>query len=367
MSFFGFLCAIYEGKWVPNNIHPLLRLGICKIWLGEISRTTKLENFRNETQWRITAVYDLTWKIVVDFSLSQDWQFFFGRRSQWPQSKFELLKALTSAYEKCSLWSHSFSLVGLHFEGREHRLKLNVITLNAMMSSFEKGSQWQLALQQITETSDLSGLQPNRVTFNAIISSFARVLQWQLALLYLERMRKTSRPDVISYTAVLNALSSSERGPIFSPWEQAIELFDRMMSERVSPNVLTYNALLVSCEKASQWQRTLLYFFQFFGSESLKNETTNQNAANSPDVLSLSTAIGSSVTGSQKITVSLISWLTHKATFIMKTAGFVGWSWQLCHYSGGFDRNHDFGFSSPPFELWCTPLKCKTWTNYNDQ
>ena len=114
------------------------------------------------------------------------------------------------------------------------------------------------------------------------------VLQWQLALLYLERMRKTSRPDVISYTAVLNALSSSERGPIFSPWEQAIELFDRMMSERVSPNVLTYNALLVSCEKASQWQRTLLYFFQFFGSESLKNETTNQNAANSPDVLSLS-------------------------------------------------------------------------------
>ena len=196
------------------------------------------------------------------------------------------------------------------------------------MSSFEKGSQWQLALQQIAGTSDLSGLQPNRVTFNAIISSFARVLQWQLALLYLERMRKTSQPDVISYTAVLNAFSSfRERGTIFPPWEQAIELFDRMMSERVSPNVLTYNALLVSCEKASQWQRTLLYFFQFFGS-SLKNETTNQNATNAPDVLSLSTAIGSSVTGSQKITVSLISLLMHKATFIMKTAGLVG-RWQV--------------------------------------
>lgn len=73
--------------------------------------------------------------------------------------------------------------------------------------------------------------------------------------------------NVISYTALLSSTVDSDRmasrmASQVPPWWLAMDMLDRMISEEVSPNILTYNAALVSCEKASQWQHALLLFFQ---------------------------------------------------------------------------------------------------------
>ncbi|CAK0840363.1 unnamed protein product, partial [Prorocentrum cordatum] len=110
-----------------------------------------------------------------------------------------------SACEKCGQWQRALALFG---EMREARLEPDVIfSYSAGVSACEKGEQWQRALALLSEIACEKGeqwqralallsemreakLKPNVISYNAGISSCEKGEQWQRALALLSEMRK---------------------------------------------------------------------------------------------------------------------------------------------------------------------------------
>ena len=60
-------------------------------------------------------------------------------------------------------------------------------------------------------------------------------------------------PNVITYSALISTCEKSKQ-PVS---ERALELFEAMQRQGVVPNVITYGALISACEKGKQPERAL--------------------------------------------------------------------------------------------------------------
>ena len=61
-------------------------------------------------------------------------------------------------------------------------------------------------------------------------------------------------PNVVTYSALISACEKKGQ------WPAALCLFEEMPSAKVTPNAVTYTALISACEKKGQWQAALCLF-----------------------------------------------------------------------------------------------------------
>jgi pentatricopeptide repeat protein len=96
------------------------------------------------------------------------------------------------------------------------------------------------------------GVESDVITYSSIISACEKSSQWERALELLSEMRERGiEPNVITYSA---AISACEKG---SKWERALELLSEMRQRGLEPNAISFNAAITACEKGAQWERAL--------------------------------------------------------------------------------------------------------------
>lgn len=89
------------------------------------------------------------------------------------------------------------------------------------------------------------------------------------------------RPDVVSFTALI---SSCEKG---GEWEVALNFFEQMPEAQCCPNLVTWNASISCCEKGLHWPAALHMF------------SSMRQASIQPDLVSFSAAITACEKGAQ--------------------------------------------------------------------
>ncbi|CAE8584106.1 unnamed protein product, partial [Polarella glacialis] len=138
------------------------------------------------------------------------------------------------------------------------RVTADTVVLNAVLSSCERGRQWQQALALLSSARlGLGPAQPNLVSFNACLSACEKCDQLARALELLREMeggsgsssgsRRAPAPDVISYSAVMSAAARA------GEWQLALLQLAAMTGRSLAPDVVACNAAISACEKGLQW------------------------------------------------------------------------------------------------------------------
>ena len=119
----------------------------------------------------------------------------------------------------------------------------NVITYSTCLLAWKNSPDLPEAVERgeaLLQDMQSRGLKPNVVVLSTLISLYAREGMAERAEEVLEQIEK---PNILTYTAVLNAWAKSGRDVALS---RAFELLDRMEAQ---PNVTTFNTIIKVIEK----------------------------------------------------------------------------------------------------------------------
>jgi len=212
----------------------------------------------------------------------------------------------TSVIDACAkggMWERALELLD---EMRAEGIMPNSITYGAAIAACGNGGEWERALQLLHQMR-AKKMGMNIVTYNAAIVALARASRdkmknivkadhikrynehvtaensslidlidesdnacqlWKKALDLLNKMKEDRiAPDVISYSAAINACGSGGR------WKEAVQLIQTMKQggPRVRPNKIAYTAAITACGRSGEWE------------EALRLYTDMKNAAVLPD------------------------------------------------------------------------------------
>ena len=172
--------------------------------------------------------------------------------------------ALLTSFQKGSEWRRALRML-------RSSLTADVISFNASLSSI---CEWQVASETF-QSLFLARLQPNVISINSFMSSCLWSKTWRHALQALKALSFVMKPDIVSFTAMNSAgchwrhgldvfcamelqhdvhsfsslLSSCEKA---AAWQAAISSFHGM-----APDLVSFNALLGACEKGSEWLQAI--------------------------------------------------------------------------------------------------------------
>lgn len=155
-----------------------------------------------------------------------------------------------SACAKATAWHRAIDL----FESMcKTSLRSDLVCMNVIITSWEKGSRWQRALEFAFKGTH----RPDNFSLSTVLNSCKKGNQWQEALYEFNR---SPRPNVISFSA---AISACERA---GEWEQALQLFQRMQDMSLRRDAISFSAMIsaLGSEKAGQWQWALQLFQTMF-------------------------------------------------------------------------------------------------------
>eukprot|EP00439_Symbiodinium_sp_Y106_P060145 s248_g8.t2 len=127
-----------------------------------------------------------------------------------------------------------------------HDERSDVITNNAIISAFEKGSEWKQALEIPCQLSQ-DRLVPDTITYGSSISACEKGSVWQRAQQLRQEMADRDLASLIAYNASVSACEK------VGEWRQAFTLVAQLEVEGLRPDAITFNAALSSCEKAKDW------------------------------------------------------------------------------------------------------------------
>eukprot|EP00397_Hematodinium_sp_SG-2012_P004514 GEMP01004526.1.p1 GENE.GEMP01004526.1~~GEMP01004526.1.p1 ORF type:complete len:1110 (+),score=304.38 GEMP01004526.1:435-3764(+) len=125
---------------------------------------------------------------------------------------------------------------------------------------------------------------------NAVLHACAHAGMWQQCLLLMRdwqhkrgmwQFAGSARPDVVSYTLVIRALSREKNNEV---WEQGLRLLRTMKRYDVVPNVRTYNALLALLAKTRQWHAALDLLRTMSTASSGRSVGASSNSSSSREV-----------------------------------------------------------------------------------
>eukprot|EP00439_Symbiodinium_sp_Y106_P073702 s287_g13.t4 len=169
--------------------------------------------------------------------------------------------AAISACERSGQWQ---SAIGLLFEMGSFRLVPDLVSFNATILSCREEGQWQLAVHLLNALSAFD-LFPETLTFNALLAACGA--RWPLALaclrftaaitacekgsewiaaikLFYEMEKGVAQPSVVSYNALIKTCDVK--------WQMALHFFERMLSQEIQPDVITHNALMGAFARGSE-------------------------------------------------------------------------------------------------------------------
>eukprot|EP00434_Breviolum_minutum_P017557 symbB.v1.2.015495.t1/scaffold1160.1/size134679/4 len=148
--------------------------------------------------------------------------------------------SLNSVISSCDgSWQQPLSMLATpRFQELNDEISYNSV----MMSICEEVPQWTKALE-LLRCMKHGGLRPDEVSYGAMLSTFERTKQWQMAL---QMAGHASFVDSISWTSVMTGTT----------WQVALLLLYEALEQGTVDN-LCYGAVLESCAVASRWQITL--------------------------------------------------------------------------------------------------------------
>eukprot|EP00435_Cladocopium_sp_Y103_P038275 s123_g10.t1 len=179
-------------------------------------------------------------------------QLFSGlRRASLVDSDFMCNNLLKSLEDR---WQATLQLLQLV---PSWRIAPGTISRSLAMSSCEKSSQWISALQVLQSLGRATGLRSNEVCYGSNISSVTKEQQWKfsLSLLFEMALKGISFSQIGCNAALITRKTAAVVDPTAdaTPWLYALALAGLMLSAKLKPNRVTYNASISACEKSGEW------------------------------------------------------------------------------------------------------------------
>ncbi|CAL1150775.1 unnamed protein product [Cladocopium goreaui] len=162
------------------------------------------------------------------------------------------LAAAQNALLKAGKWRHALWLLD---EMPQWSLSPQSENLHMAISACDRGNLWPVALVLLKASPSLEG-------FNAAINAQRGSPTWRQAIQLLELAPSlTVQPDLISYSAAMNACTSS--------WPCALQLLHDLRLRQIASNALTMSSCLRACAMGHQWQVSLCLFEQMLQDDHL--------------------------------------------------------------------------------------------------
>ncbi|CAK8992579.1 Pentatricopeptide repeat-containing protein At5g02860 [Durusdinium trenchii] len=136
--------------------------------------------------------------------------------------------------------------------------KPDLIALNSAISACATSGRWEEALQLGDDASSES-LHLNLISYNSMVSALSVGQDFQHAreLQVLEDMHQAQvTPDIITYNALLGACTRR------ADWQTAMAWLDELSDASLVPDVVTYGTTLAVFDQAEQWEMALQLFLE---------------------------------------------------------------------------------------------------------
>ncbi|TFJ80571.1 hypothetical protein NSK_007998 [Nannochloropsis salina CCMP1776] len=144
----------------------------------------------------------------------------------------------------------------------------DLITYNTLISACAKGHRPRDAQRLVKELEGEGGrIVPSLVTYNSLLAALAQAGQWKEAMRVLQTLqRKNLRPDVITYTSLIQACSKARPSQV----KKALYYLELMKEARegggeVTPDAVAYAAAIEACARGGPnagWGETALRLFE---------------------------------------------------------------------------------------------------------
>ncbi|CAJ1379999.1 unnamed protein product, partial [Effrenium voratum] len=155
--------------------------------------------------------------------------------------------SLVSSCEKASQWQRALDLAA---QATSRGLG-SIVTCNAALSACGKGRNWQMMAMEVFRKVEADGLQGTVVTFGSLVSTCEKSCQWQRALNLMADAAARGLVNIITCNAALSACAKGRN------WQKAMEVLDLVQQLRLEPDILTYSAGISACEGFGLWMEAL--------------------------------------------------------------------------------------------------------------
>ncbi|CAE7665430.1 EMB2654 [Symbiodinium necroappetens] len=168
------------------------------------------------------------------------------------------------------------------------QVQTSLATHATAMQAYKKSSKWDFAVQLFGGGSD--ALQADAILQNAVVDAWGQLHKWQGTMFLLSSMALSLQvPDLPSFNACLVSCEKCKQ------WKMALSLLNRMRgfqeSQGPRPAAATVEAVLAACERCSRWQTSLLVLEA--GVEAYSREDLLQRGIGTPeDALELCSEAG---------------------------------------------------------------------------
>eukprot|EP00929_Paragymnodinium_shiwhaense_P081461 TRINITY_DN42628_c0_g1_i1.p1 TRINITY_DN42628_c0_g1~~TRINITY_DN42628_c0_g1_i1.p1 ORF type:complete len:561 (+),score=116.37 TRINITY_DN42628_c0_g1_i1:293-1975(+) len=142
----------------------------------------------------------------------------------------------------------------------------------------KEGRRWREAVAVLDELG-WHQLQPSRRMLDAVLGACVGARQWPSALHLLSLSLKGGvAPSVIAFNKTISCLAA---GPPAQALDMSLVLLSQLTASNGMPTVVTYNTLIRTCDRASDWQAAL----------QLLDRMVTSTSSPAPDIVSFNTAL----------------------------------------------------------------------------
>ncbi|CAL1160414.1 unnamed protein product [Cladocopium goreaui] len=151
----------------------------------------------------------------------------------------------------------------------DRQLKADLLTFGACLCACEKSGRWEVALNFLMAMATTS-CQADTMCCNVALSACENSSQWEMGLSLLFGGIGGIQCDTVSFNAALSSCATGHQ------WPSALELWRQLPNLELEPDLISYNALISSCQ--GQWQLALWFLEDLQRQEMLPDIVTLNSA-----------------------------------------------------------------------------------------
>ncbi|CAG8520950.1 3763_t:CDS:1 [Funneliformis caledonium] len=154
----------------------------------------------------------------------------------------------------------------------ERGIEPNIYIYSILMSACVKAGYTREAIRWFERMVHVSKIEPNVVTLTTLICAWIKnkplILNNDTIDLIFEDIKRYGVPDLIAYTALINAKTKQLK------LDEAIFVYQQMLKDDIKPNVYTYTILVDACAKLGDLHTSLKLFEDMKKSDIPPNQFT---------------------------------------------------------------------------------------------